>query len=817
MTGHPAALLLEALVLAAIAATFVVGPALYLVRRGAWSGHLRKHVLGASVLACVSTLALAAAAPGPVGCIMIPCIADPDRASHAARASFASTATAAGKFPDLHVTPAMPMPPAHPPSPAEGLASVLVLVWGAGALFSLARVSRRRWLSHRIVRAARPVRDPALRARYADVRQRLGVRARVPLLQHPGLASPVIAGALRPALLLPARADGSPELEPAEADIVFLHELSHVRRRDPAATLAYELAAALLWFHPFVAGAARRIRELQEVSADSDVLRSGIKPSAYAAYLLDAVRRFAADGDRRLLDQHPIAGDCIMETRLRVILDPTSRHDPPRARTAAALTCAALSLSAAFAFAPLALQASGALPGAAQDPADMREDLLRPEALDSLLRPVFIDHMAERYIAGAAVAVVHGGEVVYQAGFGRREVFHEVPVDVERTIWRIGSITKVLTGVAVLQLADRGLIDLDEDVNAYFDDPIVPRDGREPVRVRHLLTHTAGFDQVGLGRHVASLEDVRPMEDFLREYLSRIRDPGVLSTYDTYGITLAGLLVERVSGLPYAEYLERRIFEPLRMHRSGIAVPPALRGDVAVGYGFAGHWEAAPWEFMNTAPASTVNATVPDMANFAMMLLNEGRFDGKTVLEAGSARGMLTTQFTNHPDQPGYSFTFFEDRGHGVPAFSHGGSMTGYASFLYLVPDHDLGIVLAYNQESGSLAERVVSAVVGALFPGRQAPRLHPQFEAAIDIRRFEGTYANSLHHHASPDTGWSRQPFELRADERGRLLFEGAPAIPVGPLSFQREDGLLLTFLEDDGGGISHLVVNQTVFEKLD
>jgi CubicO group peptidase (beta-lactamase class C family) len=807
--------LLDALLLGTVSATILVGPALLLGRHGGWSGHLRKRILGASVLGSVLTFALAAtAAPGPIGCLVTPCGGDAHRAEAAGRASFAQTAAAAGKFDDVAASVPRVAPASSPDLPTRAR-SLALAVWIAGVLMCLARVGRRRWLAFGIVRTARPVRDESLGSHFDEVAERVGVARRVALLQHSSLSSPVVAGVIHPALLLPTRADGGADLDPDEAEIVFLHELAHIRRGDPAVTLACELAAALLWFHPLVACAARRIRHLQELSADSDVLSGGVRPSDYASYLLHAVRRFAGQA-RELVDQHPIAGDCIMEARLRTILDPHAPHEPPRARTAATITAIALCLSAAIVFAPLALQASGGLARGASGSYQVRKALLDSASLDSVLRPVIIDHMADRYIAGAAVAVVHGTEVVYQAGFGRREIFHEIPVETGRTIWRIGSISKALTGIAVMQLVDAGRLELDRDVNDYFDVPIVPRDRPEPVTVRHLLTHTAGFDQVGLGRHAEGPDDVRPMEAFLREYLSRIRAPGILSTYDTYGITLAGLLIERVSGRSYADYLDRRIFEPLRMHRSGITVPPALAEDVAVGYSFAGHWEAEPWEYMNTPPASSVNASVPDMANLAIMLLNEGRFEGRQVLEGASARAMLSPQFTNHPDQPGYGLTFWEDRGYGVPAFSHGGSMAGYGSFLYLVPQHDLGIFVAYNQESGSLPDRVIATVVSALFPGRAGPTVRPPLDHPVDPARFEGTYANSLYHHGDPETGWKRAPFELLADEQGRLVFGGAPARAVGPAEFQRDDGVLLTFLTDESGAVTHLVVNQAVYEKL-
>jgi CubicO group peptidase (beta-lactamase class C family) len=220
---------------------------------------------------------------------------------------------------------------------------------------------------------------------------------------------------------------------------------------------------------------------------------------------------------------------------------------------------------------------------------------------------------------------------------------------------------------------------------------------------------------------------------------------------------------------------------------------------------------------MNTDPASTVNATVVDMAHFAIMLLERGRFDGRQVLSETVVRAMFTRQFTNHPEHPGYSFTLFEDRSYGIPAFSHGGSMTGYGAFLYLVPEHRLGVFIALNQESGSLPHLVISRLVDSLFPGHPpVRRLRERLQTPVRVARFAGRYANSMYHHTDPTTGWRIRPIELTVDDKGLLVFDGAPAYPVGPLSFQRDDGVLLSFVEDERGAIAHFVVNQTVYERL-
>lgn len=442
---------------------------------------------------------------------------------------------------------------------------------------------------------------------------------------------------------------------------------------------------------------------------------------------------------------------------------------------------------------------------------------LNQSSIDALLRPLVIDKMADRYIAGASVVVVSGDHIVYKAGFGRREVFQEIPVKVDSTVWRIGSITKTLTGVAVMQLVDRGLVRLDDDVNQYLDAVTVPETFPRPVRVRDILTHTGGFDQPGLGRHATSAGAVRPLEGFLADHLIRLRPPGELAVYDTYGITLAGHLMEQVSGLTYEEYLQQNIFKPLLMSRSGITLPPSLMRDAAVGYEFAGHWEAMPWEYMNTAPASTVNATAPDMGNFVVMLLNGGQFEGRQVLSEESVRTMLTRQFTNDPEQPGFGITFWENRQFGVPAFSHGGSMTGFGALLYLIPAQNFGVFIAYNQESETLANAVVSLLVSALIPGSGANPLSRAPLAVIsEVERFAGSYADAVYNHRNPYEGWWRRTVAVSVDDAGQLVFQQRSATQVGTMAFQRPYGSLLTFREDAQGQITHMFLNQTVYERI-
>jgi hypothetical protein len=178
---------------------------------------------------------------------------------------------------------------------------------------------------------------------------------------------------------------------------------------------------------------------------------------------------------------------------------------------------------------------------------------------------------------------------------------------------------------------------------------------------------------------------------------------------------------------------------------------------------------------------------------------------------------MLTRQFTNDPEQPGFGYTFWEDRSLGVPAFSHGGSMTGYGAFLYLIPQHRIGVFIAFNQESTSLSTAAVSRLVAELFPGAGKPALRPRYTGPDDAERFAGTYASSIHNHRDPTRGWRRIPMQVTVNDSGQLVFQRQTATRVGPAMFQMADGVLVTFRQDALRRITHMFVNQAVFERIE
>jgi len=224
-------------------------------------------------------------------------------------------------------------------------------------------------------------------------------------------------------------------------------------------------------------------------------------------------------------------------------------------------------------------------------PASSQTTKASPAVIDSAALAAFIDpivtaQLEKEHIPGAVFAFVQNGRILYQRGYGFANVERGQPVDPERTIWRIGSISKVFTATAVVQLADMGRFRLTDDVNRYLADIKVPATFAEPVTFEHLLTHTGGFDEIRPGTRAETQAGLLPLGQFLNNKLVRLRPPGRIISYSTYGITLAGHLVEQVSGLEFEQYLQRNIWRPLGMLRTNITVPDSLRSDLAQGYDY---------------------------------------------------------------------------------------------------------------------------------------------------------------------------------------------------------------------------------------
>jgi CubicO group peptidase (beta-lactamase class C family) len=449
-----------------------------------------------------------------------------------------------------------------------------------------------------------------------------------------------------------------------------------------------------------------------------------------------------------------------------------------------------------------------------------------PKELELLLDPIFAEQMQKRRIPGAVISIVRDGKTIFAKGYGVANIDKKAPVVPDKTIFRIGSITKVFTAMAVVQLADRGKIKLSDDVNKYLTNPKVPHAFTEPVSFASLLTHSSGLDEISPGRRTSEESKVIPLGEFLKDRIVRHLPPGVIISYSTYNPSLAALAVEQITGKPFHVYLQENIFKPAGMRRTSISsVRREHRGDLATGYESSG---PLPFQWFHTYPASDINSTATDMARFMIANLQHGTVGSKRILSSRAARDMQATHFRNHPRIPGWAYGFYEGTQNGLRFIEHGGTMDdGYSALMTLVPEKNFGVFVASNTEDGtfSLQFAARNALLNRYFPERTKPKVpqtkNPSPEA---LERFAGQYRSIIYcHSCGPDSGaYVPNPFEVKVTDDGMLSFLGGRWKQIEPMLFVLADGeragqVLFGFKEDSKGEIAFMFYDAyNVYEKV-
>ena len=323
-------------------------------------------------------------------------------------------------------------------------------------------------------------------------------------------------------------------------------------------------------------------------------------------------------------------------------------------------------------------------------------------------------------IAGAVVVVVKDGQVLTQRGFGYSNVERRTPVDPERTLFRPGSISKLFTWTAVMQQVEQGRLNLDADVNQYLDFRIPDYEG-QPVTLRQILTHTAGFEEqikTLIGHDRAS---VPSNEETLKRWIPhRVYAPGTTPAYSNYATGLAGYIVQRVSGMSFDDYVDRHILGPLGMRNSSFRqpLPPRLQRMMSNGYRVASG-EPIPFEIVGPAPAGSLSATGSDMARFMIAHLN----DGAGLLRPETARMMHTTRagYGIGP-LPRMLLGFYEANINGQRVISHGGDTGAFHSELFLFTDANTGLFISFNSAGRGGASTPHRRALFAQFADRYFP-----------------------------------------------------------------------------------------------
>jgi len=361
--------------------------------------------------------------------------------------------------------------------------------------------------------------------------------------------------------------------------------------------------------------------------------------------------------------------------------------------------------------------------------------------------------MEEHHIPGLTIAIVQNGEVRLLKGRGFADLEQNIAVDPNLHLFRIGSVTKTMTYTALMQLVEQGRVKLDDDVNSYLSTFQIPDTFDEPVRIRDLMAHRPGFEEVYRGLWAKSESDYESLEAWLKGNIpKRVFAPGEVTSYSNFGAALAGYIVEEVSGMSFDEYLESEIFTPLNMRSTTTRQPwngdnaklmaSNLRDRLAAVYTWNGSvLQPRKFEFVVGAPAGSVSSTAADMAEYMRAHLNEGSIDGNGILGREAAQSMRARIY-NDRQSADYASGFRTGKIGQYETFEHGGAtLTSYSSML-MVPSLEIGVFISTNGGDDPFAPQNMARRIAAYLADAEesnASSVEPISNS--DLEKFSGAY----------------------------------------------------------------------------
>lgn len=405
-------------------------------------------------------------------------------------------------------------------------------------------------------------------------------------------------------------------------------------------------------------------------------------------------------------------------------------------------------------------------------------------------------------VPGAVVVLVKDGKPLVQKGYGLANWEKSIPVDAQRTLFRPGSVSKLVTWTAVMQQVEQGKLDLDVDLNRYLDYKIPAYKGKA-LTLRHVLTHTTGLEETA--RDLLTYAPVAPdagkvLKGYIPPY---IYEPGTTQGYSNYATSLAGYIVERVSGQSFDDYVEQRIFTPLGMKNSTFRQPLPVAMQSNMSQGFMTQDEPPKgFEIISMPAAGSMSATGADMGRFMLAYLGQGSLDGVQILKPETVK-MMHTQITRGlPDLNGIGLGFYQQDVNGHRVVAHGGDTVLFHTSLTIFPDDGVGLYVSVNAggQNGQgkwLRDRVFHGFADRYLPDLRAPAVTTvdAATAKAHAQMMAGSYRNSRRADSSFLSLLQMVgPVKVEAVEHGRIAIDlaGARSVfrEVKPFLWEEEHG---------------------------
>ncbi|HEX4479351.1 MAG TPA: serine hydrolase domain-containing protein [Rudaea sp.] len=347
---------------------------------------------------------------------------------------------------------------------------------------------------------------------------------------------------------------------------------------------------------------------------------------------------------------------------------------------------------------------------------------LTKEDVDAWLDGYMPYALATGDIAGAVVAVVKDGQILTERGYGYSDVENKKPVDPKLTLFRPGSVSKLFTWTAVMQLVEQGKLDLDADVNKYLDFQIPPRDGK-PITLRNIMQHTSGFEEQI--KYIITEDPNGPsFEDLVKRWTpTRVFDAGTTPAYSNYATSVAGYIVERVSGESFFDYIDKHIFAPLDMKHSTFRQPLPKELELLMSKGYIqASGEAKKFEIVGPAPAGALSSPGEDMAHFMIAHLQNGEYHGNRILKEETVKQMHDHPLTLLPPLNRMELGFFETNINGREVIAHLGDSQAFHTSLHLLLKENTGFYVSFNSAGKAGAAHPLRLALFADFADRYFP-----------------------------------------------------------------------------------------------
>ena len=353
-----------------------------------------------------------------------------------------------------------------------------------------------------------------------------------------------------------------------------------------------------------------------------------------------------------------------------------------------------------------------------------------------MLEPFIAREMADKGLPAVSIALVDGQKIVWSKGFGFADPKAKVPATAE-TVYRVGSVSKLFTDIAIMQLSEQGKLDIDAPVTRYLPDfrPRNPFD--KPITLRQLMSHRSGLVREP---PVGSYFD--PTEPSLAKTIASLNDTGLVyapesrTKYSNAAIATVGYVLEKTQGQPFAKYLKRAVLDPLGLENTSFEPTPQITKKLAT----ANMWTVDGREFpaptfeLGIAPAGSMYTTVKDMGHFMSALFAGGRGAEGPMLKQATLDQMWTPQYANEGQTTGFGLGFGISDMDGHRRIGHGGAIYGFATQLSFLPEEKIGVVVVTTKDvANGVTSRIADLALKAMLAVREGkPVERPEPTSAV-------------------------------------------------------------------------------------